>query len=307
MTVPLVNFPIATVVDCLLSYLQYLFSNDEITPAAYRWDPNERNSKIKISGTFIIDNEKPMAAPFIVVERGSFNFANQTLDNLKSADSNSMENAKFVDWADGPINIICGSGTASEASSIANFLAIMFQSDRHGIIKNSGFIRNLNYIGIGPEIPVVKDSEVRRWEVTLTLQTSLQMGWLRTTRDPVLWNSAEFFMIKKPSEVFSENGETTEDADTLYDSTQNFGILSTSDPQFLENDLQNGWYYVRFRNNEQDQLYPVVEIVDNNTLRLQTHDDNNDPISWEAPESATGLEYDLYWNSLHVHMELPTT
>ena len=306
MTVPLINFPIASIVDCLLSYLQWVFSNEEITPESYRWSENDRNSKIRISGTFVIDNEKPMSAPFIIVERGTFTFANQTINNLKSADANSMENAQFVDWANGQINIICGSGVASEATSIANFLAIMLQADRHGITKNSGFIRNLNYIGIGPEIPVVKDSEVRRWEVTLTLQVSLQMGWLKTSREPVLWNSAEFFMIKKPSEVFSAEGVSIAGADTLSDSTQNFGILETSDPKFIEQDLNRGWYYVRFVDNEQDQLYPVVEIVDNNTLRLQTHDENNDPIPWEAPESATELEYNLYWNTLHIHMELPT-
>jgi len=307
MTATLTNFPIAAVVDCLLSYLQFVFSNDEITPDAYRWAEDDRTSKIRISGPFVIDNEKPMSAPFVVVERGSFTFANQTMDNLKSGTANAFEEKTFVDWADGTINIICGSGVASEASSIANFLAIIIQGNRHGIIKNSHFIRNLNYIGIGPEIPVVKDTEVRRWEVTLSLRASLQMGWLQILREPTLWESATVYATKTPVEAYSDEGVISIGLDTLVDSTKDFGYLETSDPKLIQTELEKGWYYIRFRDNENDQLYTIVEIVDSNTLKLQTHDENNDPVAWAATESAVGLEYDLLWNSLNIHMEIPTS
>ena len=307
MTATLTNFPIAAVVDCLLSYLQFVFSNDEITPDAYRWAEDDRTSKIRISGPFVIDNEKPMSAPFVVVERGSFTFANQTMDNLKSGTANAFEEKTFVDWADGTINIICGSGVASEASSIANFLAIIIQGNRHGIIKNSHFIRNLNYIGIGPEIPVVKDTEVRRWEVTLSLRASLQMGWLQILREPTLWESATVYATKTPVEAYSDSGVISIGLDTLVDSTKDFGYLETSDPKLIQTELEKGWYYIRFRDNAYDQLYTIIEIVDSNTLKLQTHDENNDPVAWAATESAVDVEYDLLWNSLNIHMEIPTS
>lgn len=307
MTVPLINFPIAAVVDVILSYLQFVFGNDEITPSEYLWTDDDRTSKIRISGPFVIDNEKPMSAPFVVVERGSFQFENKAIDNLKSSTANTFEEKTYVDWANGIVNIICGSGVASEASSLANFLAIMFQANRHGIIKNSHFIRNLNYIGIGPEIPVVKDTEVRRWEVTLTLSVSLQMGWMHVLREPTLWESAAIYSTKSPSEVYSSSGVVTQGSDTLVDATKSFGFLETDDPQLIQSEFNKGWYYIRFKDNAYDQLYTIVEIVDNNTLRLQTHDTDNNPVAWSSSESASDVEYDLLWNHLNIHMELPTT
>ncbi len=306
------NLPIAAVVDCILSYLQFVFSNDEITPAEYRWvdegdGDGDRESRIRISAPFVIDNEKSMSAPFVVVERGAFMFENRVIDNLKSGSANAFEEKTFVDLANGPINVICGSGVASEASSLANFLAIIFQGNRHGIIKNSLFIRNLNYIGIGPEMPVVKDAEVRRWEVTLTLRVSLQMGWLHTLREPVLWESAAIYTSKLPVEAYSDEGVVSEGLDTLVDSTKDFGFLESSDPKLIETELDKGWYYIRFKDDEYKQLYTIVEIVDSNTLKLQTHDEDNNPVAWSAPASASDVEYDLLWNHLNIHMELPTS
>jgi len=94
--------------------------------------------------------------------------------------------------------------------------------------------------------------------------------------------------------------------DTLVDTTQDFGYLNTNEPQLLEQELTRGWYYIRFKDNENDQLYTIIEIVDNNTLKLQTHDEDDNPVAWAATESATDVEYDLFWNHLNLHMELPT-
>lgn len=307
MPVILKNFPVSAIVDVLISYLQFAFSNTEITPAEYRWNVDDRASKIRISGPFVIENEKPMSGPFVVVERGSFVFENRTLDNLKSGSANAFQSKEYVDFANGTINIICGSLVAPEASSIANFLAILFQANRHGIIKNSHFIRNLNYIGIGPEIPVVKDSEVRRWEVTLSLRVSLQMGWMQVAREPTVWQKAAVYSTRDTAEKFSDTGEITQGSDLLVDSSQNFGFLESNDPQLIQTEFDKGWYYIRFKDNVNDQLYTIVEVVDNNTLRLETHDTNNDPTAWSATETATGVEYDLLWNHLNIHMELPSS
>lgn len=308
MPAPILNFPIAAVVDGLISYIQFVFGNPDITPATYRWNQDTRATRIRVQGPFVIDNEKPMSAPFIVVERGSFAFQNRALDNLKSADPNTFANKKFVDIADGYVNIICGSGVASEATSIANFLAIIIQANRHGIINELKFIRDLHYVDISPEVPVVKDTEVRRWEVTLRVATSIQLNWFKMFHEPepAIFERAGIYILDKDPSATSDSGVISEGQDIIVDSTKDFGLLTSNDPQLLEQELNRGWYYVRLTANESDQLYTVVEIVDNHTLRLQTHDENNDPVPWAAPESATDVGYELLWNSLHVHMELPT-
>jgi hypothetical protein len=308
MSASLINFPISAIVDGVLSYLQFVFKNVDITPSEYRWSDNDRQSKIRICAPFVIDNSKPMSAPFIVVERGGFQFDNRIIDNLKSAGANDFSNPNFVAIANGTINIICGSKESSEASSLANYISIMLQADRHGIINNLKFLRNFYHLDISPEIPVVKDSEVRRWEVTIRMFASLQMGWLKSLREPKLWRSATIYDTDKTStaDPLSVNGAITSGSDTILDTTKNFGMDVSNNPQLLQQELEKGWYYIRFKDGAgENQVYQVAEIIDNHTLRLLTHDTNNDPIPWSAPESKTDVEYNLLWNNLHIKMEIP--
>ena len=310
MPASMLNFPLANIVDALLSYTQHLFSNIELTPADYRWSADDRASKIRICAPFVIDNEKPMSAPFIVIERGGFEFEDRVMDNLKSADANTFLDPNYVTICNGMVNVTVGSGVASEASSIANFIALMYQADRHGIIKVVNFLRNLKHTSVGPEIAVIKDTEVRRWEVTVTLFISLQMGWISTLKDigPV-WNKFAMYGTETVDQSpLSSSGIISEGSDLLTDSTKHFGLLNTDDPQLLEQELAKGWYYIRFKNignEEPDQIYPVAEIVDERTLRLLTHDANNAPVAWSAPASLTNVEYDLYWNNIHLYVEVP--
>ena len=307
MSVPLIHFPLSAIVDGTLSYLQYIFSNPEITPPEYRWNVDDRKSIMRISAPFVIDNEKSMSALFIVVERGTFAFSNSTIDNTKSADPNVFTNIKKVDWMDGHLNIICGSGTAGEASSIANFVAIMLQADKDGIKETLRFVRSLNYIDVSPEIPVYKDTEVRRWEVTLRIQFSLQFAWLKSDLDVVKWNEFSLRTVGEDSIVFSDAGKVKSGESYLIDSTQDFGLLVDNNPQLLEAELDKGWYYIKFKDNVNDQLYTITEIINTHTLKLQTHDEDDKPVDWVATKSESDLEYDLLWNTIHVHIELPTS
>jgi len=299
------NFPVKAVVDCLLSYTRYLFEKNGITPGAYRFNDNEREQRIRISAPFSIDNEKPLSAPFIVIERGTFQFQNIGIDNFRGADANAFENPQYTDIADGIISVIVGSGTASEASNIANFLAMMYQADRHEIMANSKFIRNLNYIDISPEMPVMKGVEVRRWEVIIRLQASIQMAWIKKEMQPILWKSAAIYSVDGSTKVFSNQGIISNGESTLTDASQNFGFLSTNSPQFHQTDFDRGWYYVRFKENENKQLYTITEVINSNTIKLQTHDEDNNPVDWVSDKTSIDVEYDLYWNSLHIYMEVP--
>ena len=249
MPASMIGFPFANVVNSLLSYTQHLFSNPDITPADYRWSSDDRASRIRICAPFVIDNEKPMSAPFIVLERSGFEFEDRVIDNLKSADANTFAEPNYTSICNGTVSVTVGSGVAAEASSIANFLAIMFQADRHAIIKNVNFLRNLKHLGVGPEIPVIKDTQVRRWEVTLTLFVSMQMGWIGHTREVELWNKASIREGNiQGSSPLSTHGIISEGSDLLVDSTKDFGFLVTNDPQILEKELNNKWYYIRFAN-----------------------------------------------------------
>lgn len=304
MSAPMINFPLSVIVDGLLSYVQWIFGNPEITPSEYRWNIDDRKSLIRICGPFVIDNEKPMSAPFVVIERGSFAFANQTINNLKSGDSNTFENSHYSDWMDGTINVIVGSGAAGEASSIANFLAIMFQSERQTIKGAIKCLRRMDYLDVSAEIPVVKDTQIRRWEVTLRLSVSLQQGWINKLRGTTLFSKASIKAIK--DFVYSNKGSTTLGADTLVDATKDFGFLTTNDPQFVETEFTKGWYYVKLKDNVHDSILKVLEIVDNHTLKLGFHDENDVPAAWSAPETASDVEYDILWNNMHLSVELPT-
>jgi hypothetical protein len=303
--VPLINFPLSAIVDGILSYLQFVFGKPEVTPAEYRWHSDDRQSLIRISGTFVIDNQKPMSAPFIVVERGSFQAPQVFIDNLKSGDPNSDNNYRYVQLFDGTINIIIGSGVAGEASSIANFIALNMQADRHGIMAETMFIRNMYILGVGPEVPVVKDSEVRRWEVTVTVFCSLQMSWLKADMQPLtVWTKAGIKAVD-PDYTFSAHGELTLGSDRLVDSTKDFGIYTTNDPQLLEQELTKGWYYIQFVLDQYQFTYTIDSIVDHHTLKLLSHDSHDDPIPFSAIASATNVSYKLLWNNVHIHANIP--
>ena len=82
------NFPLALITDGLTSYIQHIFGSPKHTPDDYRWNVQDRQSRITISGPFVIDKERPMAAPFIVVERSAFSFNNKVIGDLKSGQEN---------------------------------------------------------------------------------------------------------------------------------------------------------------------------------------------------------------------------
>jgi hypothetical protein len=307
MAVALYNFPATVIVDGILSYLQYSFGNAEIVPADYRWSSDERKSRIRISGPFVIDSQKPNSAPFIMVERGPLSFSNSTIDNVKSSDPNVFTNTEKVDWMDGVLNITCGCGpsASSEATNMANFIAILIQANKKPLMKQLNFLRRLDYIDLGPETPVMKDTEIRRWEVTLRFQISLQMGWIeRKVYDPdTLADKVEYF---NTDDFFSSStGILTDGSDILYDPGADFGLLNENSPQLLESELSKGWYYIQL--NGLPQNYRVAEIVDNNRLRLLTRkvDDTGDE-AYVAPETATDVQYKLVWNTVHIHCRVPT-
>ena len=304
------NFPLTKVVKGLISYTQFVFGSlDHVPSVKYLWNKEDRETKIRIQTPFAIDDERPMSQPFIVFKRGPFRFQNSMIDNLKASDANVFTNPEYVDIMDGTLHIICGSRSPVEAEGMAQFMAVLLQSNRHEIIKseNMEMLRNMNYLSISEQLPVFKDTQVTRWEITLSMDLSLQIGWFkRCADDPiVIWNKVDIKAIDEESRVDSDKGETTLSSDLLVDNTKNFGILNTNDPQLVEQQLNRGWYYIQFKEDTFKRLYKVVEIVDSVTLRLEDHDVNEDPIPFSAPTTDIDLEYTLFWNDVNLDIHIP--
>jgi len=293
-------FPMSAVVDGVLSYLQKIFGDPDITPSEYRFDRDGRISKIRVSGPFVANNDKPMSAPFVVVERSGFSINNLTIDNLRSADENTFENPSHTHILEGSITITCGSSIASEASNLANFIAIMLQADRNIIKSVLKFVRKFDTVSIGPETPVVKDNEIRRFEVVLQCSVSIQQGWVKRMTNLTQFNHAD---IKDtfPHDT-SIAGVITAGSDHLVDSTQNFGVLLENSPQLLPKELAKGWYYIRFDGS--NQLHTVVEIVDNHTLKLKSKDANNVFAPWNPLVNKSNVKYSLLWNNVNLSVEI---
>jgi hypothetical protein len=299
--VSLKNFPLALIVDGLISYFQFVFSNSEIVPDEYRWDADDRRTRIRISGPMVIDDEKPFSCPCIIVERGGFQKNDTIIDNLKSADENTFENRESVEVWDGSLSVTCVCRSSSEASSIANFLLINITADRHEIIKNIGFVRNFRTMNVGPEIPVKKNAEIIRYNVAFLIMASIQMGYKSVLANADKFNKFSLTSVDIENKISGTAGSTTEGSDTLVDITKSFGFETTNSPQLLEREFNDGWYYIRFS----EQLYKIKEIVDEHTVRLVTIDENDDEIPWIAEETNSDVAYDLLWNGIHVLVQLP--
>jgi hypothetical protein len=307
MATTMLNFPIAVAVDAFLSFIQHRFTKPEITPSAYRWNSDNRQSRIRISGSYVIDDEKPGSRPSITVERGTFTFAHRAIDNLQSAEPNTFLNPKYKDWMDGIINITCESRVASEASSLAQFLAMELQANRHSIAKITQCIKDFTYHDIGPEEPRRGDVETRTWRVVLRLRCSIYIGWVRNyAGSTVPFNKAELIAISPEDPYSSETGSTTQGSDLLVDTGADFGLLTTNDPQLLASELNKEWYYIVFEADTNATKLVVTEIIDNNTLRLKYRQADGTLIPYDAAETETGLQYRLEWNAAHMRIVLPT-
>lgn len=302
MSATLINFPLALVVDGILSFIQSRFKNPAIVPSEYRWHTSDKCSKIRISGQYPIDNAKPGSVPSITVRRSGLQFANRAIDNASRAEPNTFENAVYQDWMDGTIDIMC-EGEGSEASTLANFLAIEFQANRHDIVNVLQFIRHISYLDVGPEIIVDKNVEPRRYQVLLRLKVSVYLGWIKRSEDTIPFNKLAIRDIDSDCTWESDGGSLTIGESYIDDDSADFGLLLTNNPQLLEAELTKKWYYVMI--GDSNRLYQVEEILTNHRLRLSDKDATDSIIPFNPIETKSGVSYKVLWNSVHIYIELP--
>lgn len=291
MATSLENFPLALVTDGFLSYLKHIFGSSDHTPSDYRWDKDDRASRITIVSPFVIDNEKPNSVSYITVERGGYGVDNRVLDNLKSSSENVFDITDNVMLTNGTVNLTIGTGVASEASSIANYLMIQLQSDRSSIMEKLGFLRRMQVVSVGPEIPQFKDSKVSRWTVTLTIETSIQMGWIKSTPGDT-WESFEVRAINRDGEYKSTTGSLAEGSSSIIDAGANFGYDINSEPSFIKSEVEKGWYTIKLPGSSVS--YVLEGVVSPTELIVKDL----------LPESdSSGVEYSVYWNDVHLHVK----
>ena len=287
------NFPLANLADGLISYLQYKFSDIEFTPSDYRWNRNDRESRIIISGPFVVDQERTGSSPYVIVERGNMEADDRVIDNLKKGTENVYDLEEGVMMLNGGVSITIGSGAATEASNLANFIMILLQSDRHSIMAKLKFLRNFKVFAVSEEQPQFKDSEVKRWKVVIQLQASLQMGWINKDEDTDTWEQFSVKASKVPDEYISETGVVLSGSNELKDPSANFGLELDNTPQLLSNELSKGWYSVQFEGSS--YLHMVESIKDSSTLVIKDFD---------PAESSATAKYKLIWNAVHLHVGL---
>lgn len=298
------NFPLVALSDGIISFLQYQFGNAQVTPGEYRWNSNERASKIFISAPYTITRDKVEAQPTITIGRANFAFQNRVIDNLKSADAITQENPVHMDLVQGPLIVTIEAQTGSEATGLASFVALLIQSNRKMLAGQLKFIQSMRWTGISNETPVEEAAEIQRWQCTLTYQVIVYMGWLKRTIGPVdRFNKANIYHAEDPPVWDSIYGEVTAGSPNLVDQSANFGFLTTNEPQILESEFNHRWYYVNF--GDDPKKYTVEQIVNNKTLKLSVVDANGDTVDFNPTQSEKGKAYKLLWNSVHINVEIP--
>ena len=292
--------PLTAFSDGITSFIQYVFKTPEITPAEYRWSQDEKQTKMFISGPFTVTREKVGSLPTITVIRGPFNYENRTINNFKEANPNVFDEDKYIELLSGPLSIICEAGTGDEATSLAYFLQMELQANRLLMKKQMTFLHRLLWSGISQEQPVKEEAEIVRWQVTISLQATIYVGWLNKISGLDRFNKIS--VKNADSQWASTYGETTSGSDLFVDNSADFGIVSTNSPQLLQAELLKKWYYISF---DGSKMYKVEEIINSKTLKLSDVDADGNSIPYNPTDTANNLNYQLYWNTIHLAIELP--
>lgn len=294
------NFPLVELSDGIISFLQYIFSKPDVTPAEFRWNQDDRATKIFISGPFTISRQNVGQMPTITVSRGPFTYENRVIDNHVASNPNVMTDPQYMDILSGPITLICEAGTGPEATGLASFCALEMQAHRKDLAAKMEFMHRTTWVGITPEVPVKEEAEIVRWQCSVTFNVSVYTGWVRRKIGGTPFNKAAIYEGKNQWQ--SAYGSITSGSPLLVDNSADFGFLTANNPQLLESEYLKKWYFINLE--DVNKKYTVEELVDSKTLRLSQVDEDGNTIPFNPSESRT-VSYKLMWNSIHVYSELP--
>lgn len=297
MAVDLTNFPVVNIVNGLVDFIRYIFRTPGLSPNDWRYSDNPLSSKILIRGGYGSMDIRPGQIPEIIVVRNTFGFSNSTLDNLKSADPNTFSNVEKNDWMVGSVDIICGSRSQNEADCLASFLSVMIHENRHNLIDQLKFLKQISYASIGPSTPgEQQDVEVRRWLTTLRLNTEIKLNWINLEPDDIKFNQLEIYTRQNGNAYDMEHGTIEKNTSKLVDPDADFGTELSHSEHLDEAELTAGWYYVFL--DGYTTKFKIAEIVDEHTLKL-VYDDKRVDTELDLPEKIEDVPYKIVWNNVH--------
>ena len=295
------QFPLIAISDCFISFLQYMFSSPDRSPSDYRWNVDELQTKIFISGPYTVTRQKVGQVPTITISRTEFVFQNRVIDNLNKQDNILSEKIDRLDLMEGQVVIVFEAGTGPEATGLASLASLMIQDSRKKIASNSGFMNTIRWVGISPEQPVAEAGTIRRWQVSCSFNVTLRVGWMNIVTDPQPFNKFNIYDAESIG-WNSVYGSVTLGSDLIVDGTANFGFYTSCKPSFLAEEFRRGWYFINI--GESNKKYKVEELVDNHTLRLSVVDSDGNTVPFN-PEATGVVSYGLMWNATHVDIEWP--
>ena len=282
--------------DGLISYIQYLFKTPEITPDDFRWNADETQTRIFISGPFTVGRQKAGSIPTVTVMRSDFSASNLVNDHLQSARANVFDKEVRMDMMNGGVSIVCECGAGDEAQAMAVFVFLQIQGNRKNLVQGMPFLHRILGMSISKEVPVKESAEIERWQTTINIDVSLYLGWIRKEEPLPQWTES---LVYNTSKFYDGTGTITLGSDKISDTGSFFGFMTVNYPQFLQAEFDAGYYYVLL---DDGRRLDVAEVVDPHTLRLTKRDDAG-KVSAYAADSTRTLPYKVVWNSIHLYTE----
>jgi len=270
-------------VRVIIDFLQFIFKN--ITPDQFRWDPDERRTKVVIGAHEVFGLENAGSVLKIAVVRSGFAMQHRTINQARPA-PNTYGQKSFADLMDGTISVVVEAGTSEEATGLATFCGLVINANRGTIIKEAEVFHGLKLRTISEERTVEFQSKPARIQCAAILEAPLNVSWMTDKKSGYIFGEMHIQHMD-PDPIFISHCSITAGSKNLLDSNADFGYFNTNRPQFTEKELLEGWYTVRFKASGEE--YKIKSVIAPDRLELVS----------EMKKTETGIEYDIIYNSMY--------
>lgn len=187
--------PLYNITRIYLLFLQGLFK--QFPEGSYRWSDDEKLSEITITDQVPVPKDRIEQRPAIVTMRGPAQFANLTLDQMRTVDVRTgMKERTDLLSATMTMSVLSRSGV--EAGRIAWIIARHIRTFKT-LIQRAGLHKIGDTLTIGPETPPgsMVQGEVDPEMVMVTVQSPFFVQWTEqsTPLDAVMLKNIELHLI----------------------------------------------------------------------------------------------------------------
>jgi hypothetical protein len=269
-------------VRVIIDFLRYVFLR--IAPDQFRWDPDEKKTKIVIGAHEVFGLENAGAILKVAVVRSPYSMEHRTINQARPT-ANTFGQKAFSDLMDGTISVVVEAGTSEECTGLATFCGLVINANRHIIIKEAKIFHGLKLRNITEERTVDMQAKPVRIQCAAVLEAPMNISWITDKKPGFLFG--EMLMAHMDEPVFKSHCSVTQASKILLDSNARFGYFNTDRPQFNEKDLLAGWYTVRFIASGEERKIKSVIAADKLELDSVMNSDGS------------GLEYEIVYNSMY--------